>query len=114
MTIWRLNGQIIPEPTSMKVFDRKLSRTDTTASGRRVTDLIAFKMRIELTFDTLTPAEMQVFSDAYHAVGSFDFTFPYLGISESLDVVVSDEFEHEMLYADPELWKGISIALEEV
>ena len=112
-TIWRLNGEVIPEPSTLKVADLKLTRTERTASGRRVTDVIAFKLRVEMSFDTMTAAEMLVFSNAYHAVGSFAFTFPYLGSSKTINVQVADDFQHEMLYASPESWKGITIALEE-
>jgi hypothetical protein len=111
---WRLNRVAIPEPTAFSISDVKLARTERTASGRSVSDVIAFKLKLDLSFDTLTDIEMAVFSEAYHVVGSFPFTFPYLGVSKTIDVVVGSDFNHEMLYADPELWKNIKVSLEEV
>lgn len=111
---WRLNGVVIPEPSAFLVVDRKLTRAERTASGKSVSDVIAFKLRLEMSFEVLSSVEMGVFSDAYHAVGSFAFTFPYRGESKTVYVVVSDDFNHEMLYATPESWKNIKIILEEV
>lgn len=113
MTVWRLNGQVMPEPNELKVYDRKLCRTERTASGLKVTDVIAYKLRVEMVFNTVSAAEMAVLADAYHATSSFGFTFPYQGVSKTITASVSDDFEHEMLYASPESWKDIRIALEE-
>jgi hypothetical protein len=114
MTVWRLNGQTIPEPSGLGMVDSKIARTDTTASGKKVTDIIAYKLRIELTFETLSAVEMAVLAAAYHATEPFAFVFPYLGESKTVYVTVGEDFEHEMLYASPEAWKNVRIVLDEV
>ena len=103
----------IQKPKKFEIDYQEISRTDRTASGRRVKDIIALKKVFTLTFDGMLPENMKYLRDLYEAGSAVNFIYEDAdGIQSAYVDIVSiprELFTYKMKYS-----QNITITLEEV
>lgn len=107
-----LDNNVIDYPTEFNVEEFDIEYSDRVASGKMVTDIIATKRKFYLDYTYLTVAEIQTLATIRAKRDFVDFTFKYLGETETVSVWV-----HPITYTgymqNPETWTDFKIILEE-
>lgn len=103
----------IRRPKEFKVEPVKLSVSDRTASGRKVTDIIAIKNIFTLTYNGLFPKDMKIFTDIYKKGEAVNFIYEDENGTQNAMVDITS-LPRELYTPRMELSKNITITLEEV
>lgn len=109
----KLFSQTIPAPSSVRISTTQIGKTDRTASGRKVKDIVAVKRTFELTYKGLKPSTMQFFLNAYleGETGIFEYTDANGTNTVEVDIV---DIPRELFKQKPNYSQNVTITLEEV
>ncbi len=109
----KLFGQTIPSPQTVRISTTQIGKTDRTASGRKVKDIVAVKRTFELTYKGLKPSTMQFFINSYLSgeTGIFEYTDANGTNTVEVDIV---DIPRELLKQKPQYSQNVTITLEEV
>lgn len=109
-----LNGLTIPTPiTPMKINLIRIERSERTASGKLVTDIIADKYRYELRYHGLTVASMLIFKTIFTAGAEVVFTYTDSAGAQSKTVYMPS-LPYSIHKLNPALSQNVTIKLEEI
>jgi len=113
---WKLglqrDEQNIPKPDSFKISPIKIERTERTASGRLVKDVIAKKKQFQLSYKGLDASITAMLENLYYDTEGFlSFVYESNGVDKNAIVDFAD-FDKEKLPSRDEYWK-VDIVLEE-
>ena len=109
-----LNGLTIPTPKiPMKINLMRIERSERTASGKLVTDIIADKYEYELTYSGLTVASMLIFKNVFIAGVPVTFTYSDSAGAQSKTVRMSS-LPWSIHKLNPLLSQDVKIRLEEI
>jgi hypothetical protein len=129
-----MNGDIYLDGTLLTAFGRtysesviEISRGDRTASGKKVSDIIATKKRFELSYSYIDGDELKVFEDFYNENSEHTLEI-YRKDNETTTTTTTDDPDYHETYTvlmEPidktrvlllgeGLWGGVKIVFEEV
>lgn len=109
----RINGATIIEPKSFDIDVQKISRTERTASGRLVEDIVAIKRTFQLKYNGLFRTEIQPFIDAQNLVESSTFEYQDGDVERTVKVRIGS-IPMSPYWKTPTASQNITITLEEV
>lgn len=109
-----LNGYTIPTPlTPMTINPVRIERSERTASGKLVTDIIADKYEYVLSYRGLSVASMLIFKTIFTAGASVIFTYSDSAGAQSKTVYMPS-LPWSIHKLNPLLSQGVTIKLEEI
>lgn len=109
----KLNGHTIPTPKqNMNIDYIEIARSERTAAGRLVKDIIALKRQFSIPYHGLKPAEAQIFIDAYEAGEPVLFEYTDVQGEQTATVYVMS-LPREIYSPKPNYTANVTIALEE-
>lgn len=112
-----INGTAITSPNTFNITPTRIERKQRTADGTMVIDVIARKNTYTLGYPYLSGgssgSEIQVWTTLYDTDATFTFVYPLNGASQTKTCWVSD-IRYEMYSESPEVWRNVSITLEEI
>ena len=93
----------------------QLSRSERTASGKMVRDIIATKKKFTLSYDLIDGEELDVFKDLYNEDAELAFRV-FISDVDYLDyVILMDPLDWDrVLMFDTGLWSNVEVSLVEV
>ena len=107
-----LGGVIIPYPNEFYIMTFNIERSDRTASGRLVKDIVTVKRQFTLRYRNLSGSEMALFS-SLKAKNEFLVLKWYENDEQKSAVVWLNELPGSMVTIVPEEWEDVTIELEE-
>lgn len=109
----KLNNVILPNPKDFDIDPQKISRTDRTASGRLVEDIIAIKRHFKLRYKGIRHVGLNIFMDVYSS--GLPATFAYLdGDKEEIAYVTIRSLPRGIYTELPTVSRDLVITLEEI
>lgn len=103
----------IPRPKELKITYQEISKSDRTASGRRVTDVVARKKIFNITYNGLLPEDMKFLTELY--TKNEDVNFIYEDENGTQKVLVDiTALPRDIYTPKPQYSKNINITLEEI
>jgi hypothetical protein len=109
----KLNGQAIPTPKqNISINYIEIARSERTATGRLVKDVIALKRQFSIPYAGLKPEEAQIFIDAYEAGQPVSFEYTDVQGEQTATVYVMS-LPREIYSYKPDYTANITITLEE-
>lgn len=110
----KLNGQTIPTPWQNVGIDYiEISKSERTASGRLVKDIVAIKKQFSIPYIGLKPSDAQIFINVYESGEPVEFEYQDLGQTKTAMVYVVG-LPREIYSPKPDYTANITITLEEV
>jgi hypothetical protein len=109
----KLNSLTIPEPKEMDVDAVEICVKRTTASGKKVKDVIAIKNNYKLSYQGLKSDSFIVFKNAYDIGEAVPFEYEDAEGTQTVNVYIST-IPHSLFKLNPKLPQNITITLEEV
>lgn len=110
----KLNGTKIPTPEDdVQIDEIEISRTERTASGRLVKDIIAIKNTYTLAYAGLLLDDALTFINAFRAGEPVTFEYEDVEGIQSKQVYVQS-LPRKIYNPKPEYTKDVTIVLEEV
>lgn len=113
----KINGVTILTPTELKVSTFRISKSERTADGSMVMDIIAVKRRLDLSWAVIADSDLQQImgllapTQAFHAVIYPD---PENGETATITVYVGDTGQEVgQRVAGTRYWKDVTISLIE-
>jgi hypothetical protein len=109
----KLGGQVIPTPKqNISINYIEIVRSERTATGRLVKDVIALKRQFSIPYAGLKPTEAQIFVDAYETGEPVLFEYTDVqGVQTAIVYVMS--LPREIYSYKPNYTQNITITLEE-
>lgn len=109
----KLNGQTIPTPFQNVAIDYiEISKSERTASGRLVKDIVTIKKQFSISYRGLKPSDAQIFIDAYELGEPVEFEYEdFEGTHNTTVYVVS--LPREIYSPKPNYTANVTITLEE-
>ena len=109
----KLNDQTIPTPKQNVAIDYiEISKSERTASGRLVKDIIALKKQFSISYRGLKPSDAQIFIDAYELGEPVEFEYQDLGQTKTVNVYIMG-LPREIYSPKPDYTANVTITLEE-
>lgn len=109
-----LNGLTIPTPiVPMKINPVRIERSERTASGKLVTDIIADKYEYELSYSGLSVASMLIFKTIFSAGAAVTFAYTDSAGAQSKTVYMPS-LPYSIHKLNPLLSQNVTIKLEEI
>lgn len=110
-----INGITIKTPTDLKVSVFRLTKSERTASGTMMMDIIAVKRRLDLSWAIISDTDLQTIlntleSRVFHTVIYPD---PQGGDSKTITAYVGEINAQAWQKVGNRYWKDVSIALVE-
>jgi hypothetical protein len=102
----------IPDPEGFAITPIEISKSERTASGRMVKDIIAVKRKFSLRYDALDPADVNIFVSFYEIGRTVNFIYEDSGRTVSAIVYITD-LPRELFVHDFRYSENINITLEE-
>lgn len=109
------------EPVVITGFGRKLtigdieiSRSDRTASARKVKDVIATKKKINLSFDLIDTGNLNMLKAYYYSQVELEITLDHTGSNSTYTVLMAPFDWSRVLSTGGGYWSGVNIEFEEV
>lgn len=117
MSYFQIAGTEIPEPNPFIINEFKVEKAQRLANARLIKDTIATKHRFELTYPTITWADLNTILTAFEGSDEF-FTFQYRdrGATQTATVAISElprRLRFEDSVANNWLYQDVRIILEE-
>jgi len=110
-----INGITIKTPTELKVGVFRITKSERTASGRMIMEVIAVKRRLDMRWEIITDVELQKImntleSRVFHTVTYPD---PQKGENATITAYAGDINYDVWQKVGNRYWKDVSIALIE-
>ncbi|MBN1604626.1 MAG: hypothetical protein JW915_23660 [Chitinispirillaceae bacterium] len=105
---------LTPFGRTLSMGDIEISRTDRTASGRKVSDIITTKKKFTIQYSLIDGQNLQLLQDIYNLHSELIIEIENLGTSTEYTVLMSPFDQTRVLSVGAGLWQNVTIELEEV
>jgi hypothetical protein len=103
-----------PFGRTLSIGDIELSRTDRTASGRKVKDIITTKKKITISYSMIDGPELTILRDLYNLHSTLRIIIENGGINQVYTVMMEPINEDRILCIGDTLWGNVQVVMEEV
>lgn len=104
--------QDIPRPTSFSIDPVEVSKSERTASGRLVKDIVAIKNEYNLTYQGLKPNQLKIFTDLYALGDPVSFIYDDASGEQTKSVYITS-LPRGVFVRRPSLSENVTITLVE-
>lgn len=104
---------VITDPDKFRIELFEIARSDRTASGKLVKDIVALKHRFLLEYEALDASDINVFISLYSSGKELSFIYDDCGQEKTAKVSIV-EFPRDLFIYDWQYSENISIAFEEI